>query len=60
MRSHVALRHLGGVVTRGRVILQDVSVVAGGSVGCGIKLQCLSSVVLVDLGAVTGRCVSCF
>jgi hypothetical protein len=46
MRSDVVLRHLGGVVTRGRVILQSVSVVARAIVSCGIKLRCLIGVVL--------------
>jgi hypothetical protein len=58
------LRHLGGVVTRGRVILQGISVLQGsqcarGSVSCGIKLRCFSGVVLEDLDAEIGRCVSC-
>jgi hypothetical protein len=59
MRSRVVLRRLDGVVTRGRVILQAVSVVARGSVSCDIKLRCFSGVVLEDLSAGTGRCVSC-
>ncbi len=33
---------------------------ARGSVSCGKKLRCFSGVVLVDLCAATGRCVSCF
>jgi hypothetical protein len=50
----VILRRLGGVVTRGTVILQGISVMARGSVSCAIQVRCFSGVVL-DLGAVTGR-----
>jgi hypothetical protein len=56
MRCHVVLRRLDGVVTRGRVILQGVSVVTRGSVSCGIKLRCFSGVVLEDRGAGTSSC----
>ena len=57
IRSHV--HRLDGVVIQGRIILQGFSVVARGSVSCGIKLRCLRGVVLEDLGAGTGRLVSC-
>jgi hypothetical protein len=57
MRSHAPCL-LGGVVIRGRAILQGVSVVARGSVSCAIEVRRFSGVVLEDLGAVTGRCVA--